>query len=139
MTKRILSIIGWIGTALVMIAIAIRFGFPAKDQYGYYMALAGLAWIRATAADPALRNPDEAIALGERAVALTARREVASLDALAAAYAAAGRFSDAVATARAGVELASAAGALELAARFRERLELYQKGQPIRLPGSKFP
>jgi Flp pilus assembly protein TadD len=97
-------------------------------------ALAGLAWIRATAADAALRNPADAIALGERAAAMTARRDVAALDALAAAYAAAGRFSDAVATARAGVDAATAAGALELAARFRERLELYQQGRAFRLP-----
>jgi tetratricopeptide (TPR) repeat protein len=97
-------------------------------------ALAGLAWIRATAADAALRNPADAIALGERAAAMTARHDVAALDALAAAYAAAGRFSDAVATARAGVDVATAAGALELAARFRERLELYQQGRPYRMP-----
>jgi tetratricopeptide (TPR) repeat protein len=102
-------------------------------------ALAGLAWIRATAADAALRNAEEAIALGERAVTLTARRDVASLDALAAAYAAAGRFDDAVATARAGVDVASAAGAPEVVARFRERLDLYSHGRPYRMPGSKFP
>src|SRR5262245_34012280 len=45
MMKRILGVIGWLGTGLVMVAIAIRFGFPAKDQYGYYMALAGLACV----------------------------------------------------------------------------------------------
>jgi len=97
-------------------------------------ALAGLAWIRATAADAALRNPADAIALGERAAALTARRDVAALDALAAAYAAAGRFGDAVATARVGIDAATAAGAGELAARFRERLEMYQQGRALRLP-----
>src|SRR4051794_28303819 len=43
MVKRILSIIGWIGTGLVFVSFAIRFGFPAKDQYGYYLAWAGLA------------------------------------------------------------------------------------------------
>jgi tetratricopeptide (TPR) repeat protein len=97
-------------------------------------ALAGLAWIRATAGDAALRNPTDAIAFGERAAELTGRRDIAALDALAAAYAAAGRFSDAVATARAGVNAATAAGSVELAARFRERLELYQQGRALRLP-----
>src|SRR4051812_10824973 len=45
MLKRILSIIGWLGTGLVFIAVAIRFGFPTKDQYGYYLAWAGLACV----------------------------------------------------------------------------------------------
>ncbi len=102
-------------------------------------ALAGLAWIRATAADPALRNAAEAISLGERAVSVTEGRDVASLDALAAAYAAAGRFTEAVKTARAGVDTAAAAGAHEVAARFRERLQMYEEGRPYRMPGSKFP
>ena len=47
MVKRILSIVGWLGTALVFVAVAIRFGYPAKDQYGYYMAWAGLACVLA--------------------------------------------------------------------------------------------
>jgi len=43
MVNRIFSIIGWIGTGLVFIAVAIRFGMPARDQYAYYLAWAGLA------------------------------------------------------------------------------------------------
>jgi ABC-type uncharacterized transport system involved in gliding motility auxiliary subunit len=42
MANRIFSIIGWLGTALVIAAVAIRFGLPAKDQYAYYLAWAGL-------------------------------------------------------------------------------------------------
>src|SRR5262245_12122870 len=45
MVKRILSIIGWIGTGLVIVALGIRFGYPAKDQYGYYAAVAGLVCV----------------------------------------------------------------------------------------------
>ncbi len=40
--KRVLDLIGWFGFALVLIAVAIRFGFPAKEQYAYYFAWAGL-------------------------------------------------------------------------------------------------
>jgi gliding motility-associatede transport system auxiliary component len=40
--KRILDLIGWLGFALVLIAVAIRFGFPAKEQYAFYLAWAGL-------------------------------------------------------------------------------------------------
>jgi ABC-type uncharacterized transport system involved in gliding motility auxiliary subunit len=42
MIKRILDIVGWIGFALVLIAVAIRFGFPAREQYAFYFAWAGL-------------------------------------------------------------------------------------------------
>jgi tetratricopeptide (TPR) repeat protein len=103
-------------------------------------ALAGLAWIRATAADASLRNPDEAVVLAERAVSLSGgRRDISVLDALAAAYAAAGRFEEAVATATAGVDAAAAAGATDVAARFRERLDLYRQHQAYRMPRSNFP
>jgi len=40
--KRILDIIGWLGFGLVLIAVAIRFGFPAKEQYATYLAWGGL-------------------------------------------------------------------------------------------------
>ena len=40
--KRILDIIGWIGFGMVLIAVAIRFGFPAKEQYATYLAWGGL-------------------------------------------------------------------------------------------------
>src|SRR5689334_24513541 len=47
MLNRILGVIGWIGTGLVFVAVAIRFGFPAKDQYAYYLAWAGLVCVLA--------------------------------------------------------------------------------------------
>jgi len=47
MLNRILSVVGWLGTGLVLVAVAIRFGFPAKDQYAYYLAWAGLVCVLA--------------------------------------------------------------------------------------------
>jgi len=47
MVNRILSIVGWIGTGLVLVAVAIRFGFPAKEQWAYYLAWAGLVCVLA--------------------------------------------------------------------------------------------
>ena len=47
MVNRILSLVGWLGTAMVFIAVAIRFGFPAKEQYAYYLAWAGLVCVLA--------------------------------------------------------------------------------------------
>src|SRR6266496_5328540 len=47
MVNRILSLIGWLGTALVMVAVASRFGFPAKEQWAYYLAWSGLVCVLA--------------------------------------------------------------------------------------------
>lgn len=45
MAKRLLDLVGWLGLALVLGAVAIRFGMPAKDQYAAYLAWAGLACV----------------------------------------------------------------------------------------------
>src|SRR5437867_4291239 len=47
MMKQILSAIGWVGTALVFVAVAISFGYPAKEQWAYYLAWAGLVCVLA--------------------------------------------------------------------------------------------
>jgi len=100
----------------------------------HLQALAGLAWIRATAWDPDVRNAGEAVQLAERAAAATRNSNVAVLDALAAAYASAGRYDEAVTVARLGLERAAADGQLPVADQFRQRLELYQQRQPLRMP-----
>jgi ABC-type uncharacterized transport system involved in gliding motility auxiliary subunit len=45
MVQRILGIIGWIGTALVFGAVAVRFIRPEWDQYAVYAAWVGLACV----------------------------------------------------------------------------------------------
>jgi len=47
MIKRILDIICWIGVALIGVALVIKFGFPAKDQYVRPLAIAGLVCVLA--------------------------------------------------------------------------------------------
>jgi ABC-type uncharacterized transport system involved in gliding motility auxiliary subunit len=42
MVNKILNVVGWIGMAMVAVAVAIRFGMPAKEQYAYYLAWGGL-------------------------------------------------------------------------------------------------
>ena len=49
MANRIVGAIGWLGTALVFIAVGIRFGMPAQDQYATYAAWAGLVCLLAYA------------------------------------------------------------------------------------------
>jgi Flp pilus assembly protein TadD/mono/diheme cytochrome c family protein len=81
------------------------------------------AWVLATAGDGAVRAPAEAVALAERAAALTGRRDARALDVLAVAYASAGRFDDAVAAAREALPQADAA----LAAEVTKRLALFER------------
>ena len=45
MIKNILNIVGWLGTALVVAAVAVRFMRPEWDQYAVYAAWAGLACV----------------------------------------------------------------------------------------------
>src|ERR1700704_7079297 len=47
MVNRIFSLVGWLGAALVFGAFAIRFGYPAKEQWAYYLAWAGLVCVLA--------------------------------------------------------------------------------------------
>jgi Tfp pilus assembly protein PilF len=115
-------------------AAAAQFAAVVALRPDHVQALAGLAWIRATAADPSLQDRDESVRLAERADALSNHRDLATLDALGAAYAAAGRFADAIRVARLGRDLAAAAGQRSVAALFDQRLELYQKGESLRVP-----
>jgi Tfp pilus assembly protein PilF len=99
----------------------------------HVQALTGLAWIRATASDPSLQHSDESVRLAEHAAALTRHRDLAALDALAAAYAAVARFPDAIRIAQIGRELATAAGQAAVAEEFLQRIDLYHKGLPLRV------
>ncbi|MCX7722284.1 MAG: tetratricopeptide repeat protein [Verrucomicrobiae bacterium] len=91
-----------------------------------------LALILATHPDAKIRNGQEAVALAERACALTEWRAPLFLSTLAAAYAEAGRFDDAVRTAERARALAEAAGMSNIAIRNEQLLELYRKGEPFR-------
>jgi tetratricopeptide (TPR) repeat protein/mono/diheme cytochrome c family protein len=76
-------------------------------------ALIDLAWLLATAEPPSRRIPEDAVRLAERAAALTDHQNVIVLDALAAAYFAAGRTDLAIETENAALQLAVDGGDLE--------------------------
>ena len=95
------------------------------------LALEGLAWLLATASEPALRSPEEAVRLAGHAADLTAHHDAAALDILAAASAAAGDFDGAVAASQAALDLKPAA---PLASAIRKRQELYLQSQPFVAP-----
>ncbi len=92
-----------------------------------------LGWILATHPEPTPGDVRQAVALAERAAQLTGRRDARVLNTLAAAYAAAGRFDEAAATARAALASLPASGSA-LAATIRQLLDLYSEGRRYRRP-----
>jgi len=98
----------------------------------YAPAQNNLAWVLATCPEESICNGTEAVELAERAVRLSDRRDPASLDTLAAAYAEAQQFSKAVATAQEALALAKSAQQTTLADGIQSRLDLYRVGRPYR-------
>jgi spermidine synthase len=72
------------------------------------------------------------MALAQHACQLTNYQEAWYLDTLAAAYAAATRFGDAIATAEKALELARAGGQTRMAGQIESRLQLYRGGRAYR-------
>jgi tetratricopeptide (TPR) repeat protein len=100
------------------------------------LALNDLAWLLATAPDARLRNGAEAVELAEKACRLTDYKVPLLVSTLAAAYAEAGRFDDAVKTAEQAITLATADGEKALVVKTRESLELYQAHEAYHEPAS---
>ena len=90
------------------------------------------ALVLAASPDASLRNGAEAVALAERAVALSGGRDPAFLDTLAAAYAEAGRFPEAAQTARRALDLANQQRDSQLAQALSGRIALYEARTPFR-------
>jgi len=82
--------------------------------------------------DSEFHDQAAAIRLAERASELTVHRDPWVLDTLAAAYASAGQFEQATATAQKALGFALSGGAADLAREIRERLKLYRQGRPFR-------
>ena len=93
-----------------------------------------VAWLMATHESADGGDPARAVELAQRACDLTNRQGVTCLDTLAAAYASAGRFDEAVATAKEAWQLAQAAGQGSLAEEIHIRLQLYRDRKPYREP-----
>ena len=98
----------------------------------YAEAQNNLAWILATVAPAEGGDPVRAVTMAQQACELTGHRMPAYLDTLAAAYAAAGRFNDACATAEKAIQLARSAGQPQAAAEIKVRLQLYRDGHAYR-------
>ncbi len=95
-------------------------------------ALNGLAWLLATCPDATVRNGPEAVRLAEHACAVTGRENPELLDNLAAAYAEAGRFPEAVNAAQEAIALARTAGDEAAVNQAKHLLGFFQSGRPFR-------
>ena len=97
-------------------------------------ALNNLAWLLATCPDATARNGTEAVRFAEQACRLTHYKDARMLSSLAAAYAEASRFSDALAACTNAVALAAAAGDRRFS-EINERLrQVYLAGRPYHEP-----
>ena len=90
-----------------------------------------IAWVRATAADPDLRDGREALELAQRALRSGGENPVA-LRTLAAAQAENGQFAEAIATCRRGEELAQKSGDRAMAESLHNCAESFRRGEALR-------
>ena len=97
-----------------------------------------LAWLLATCSDPILRDPPEAVRLAQAAVARKRPPDPDYLETLAVAYAAAGRFDAAAATAERAAALAQESGNAALAKRSAGAARPLPRRPPIAAPSKRF-
>ncbi len=103
----------------------------------YVEAQNSLAWVQATSRSAALRNGAKAVELAERVNQLTGGEDPVILQTLAAAYAEAGRFSDAQLNARKALRLAQAEKQQNpvLVEQINGELKFYEAGLPFHEDG----
>ena len=99
---------------------------------GLAYAANNLAWVLATDPDPELRDPAEALRLARQSADESAGSEPEILDTLAAAYASAGRWEEALVAARRALAEARERGDAALAAGIGARIEGYRRREPAR-------
>ena len=100
------------------------------------MLLNRIGWILSTDPHEEIRDGPRALLLASRATELTGRRDVTSLDTLAAAQAELERFEDAAVTAAEALALARAQDVRDYVAELERRLSLYREKKPFRSPQS---
>ena len=94
----------------------------------------GLAWRRATAANPSERDSFLALRYARQACRGEFAKRADALDILAAAYASDGQYQHAIAVATRALVLAQASRQTEFARQVEQRIALYQRRLPFRAP-----
>jgi tetratricopeptide (TPR) repeat protein len=102
-------------------------------QPGNVLSQNNLAWILATAPQPSLRNGARAVQLAAQASQASGINNPVYLRTLAAAYAEAGQFPDAVQTAQRAIALAQAQSNAPLANALLHEIKLYEAGHPFQV------
>jgi tetratricopeptide (TPR) repeat protein len=101
-----------------------------KFQPNFLEAINNLAWIMATHPHEKSYAPPQAVLLAEKVCELTKFGNPEFLDTLSAAYAAVGRFNEAVQTTEKALALSKDPGFEKKMEEIKYRLELYKAGQP---------
>jgi Flp pilus assembly protein TadD len=94
-----------------------------------------LAWLLATSPEASVRNGAMAVELAGRAIRLCGSPDPTFIGTLAAAYAEAGQFSEAVKTAQRAQQLAATQDNPALVEVLQGQIKLYQAGSPFREAG----
>ena len=108
-------------------------------QPGFIQArigLTGIAWRMATSPDVSVRNGAKAVEVAGKLNQLSGGTDPESEAVLAAAYAEAGQFPEAVATAQHALQLATSQKNPEWVAALQSQLKSYEAGQPYRDAGA---
>jgi tetratricopeptide (TPR) repeat protein len=98
--------------------------------------LGDVAWVLATSPNATVRNGPEAVQLAEEVQGLSGGQNPAIAMTLAAAYAEAGRFSEAIAAAERGLQLANFQNNPTLATALQAQLKFYRTNSPFRDTGT---
>jgi Flp pilus assembly protein TadD len=98
-------------------------------------AMAGAAWLMATAPDASVRNGEQAVSLAKSAIATSSKEDPNLMDVLAAAYAESGAFDRASAEIARAIAAADAQKNEELAVAMKARQRLYLEKKPFRDTG----
>lgn len=93
-------------------------------------AMNNLAWILATCPDKGIRDGNRAVEFAEEACASSKYKQTTCIGTLAAAYAEAGRFDDAIAAANRAIAVAEHDGDKKMAEKNRELLGIYEEHKP---------
>ncbi len=99
-------------------------------------SLAHIAWIMATSADPSERNGAKAVGLAQQTDLLTGGKNPVMAGTLAAAYAEAGNYPEAVAAAKRAIELANQLNTPKMVSVLEGQLKLYQASLPFHRTGT---
>ena len=96
------------------------------------VAMNNLAWLLATSTNAAVRDGPRAVQLADRACEITGGKQTICIGTLAAAYAEAGRFDDAIITAQKACDSARQLGETNLLQKNLQLIELYRSHKPFR-------